>query len=152
MFRIGKMVVYADTTAVVERVCDGWRGDLLEEVWRAAGQVFAAATLYPEARSCVRVRQVDGVLDERAAAAAIERLDGLVAATELVAVDGALACRAAELAERHGLDSDAAIHLAAALAVDAPRVVVATFDPGLGVAAVEAGLAAIPQVSLPVAA
>ncbi|NLT07578.1 MAG: type II toxin-antitoxin system VapC family toxin [Solirubrobacterales bacterium] len=146
------MTVYADTTAVVERVADGWRADLLEEVWAAAGRVVAAATLYPEVRSCVRVRQVDGVLDEAGAAAAIERLDELVADVELVAVDATLAGRAAELAERHGLDSDAALHLAAALAVDAPRVVVATFDPGLAQAAVEAGLAVIPQARVAVAA
>jgi len=148
----GEMVVYADTTAVVERIVEGWRADLLEEVWSAAGRVVAAATLYPEVRSCVRVRQADGVLDEREAAGAIERLDRLVADAELIAIDAALAARASELAERHGLDSDAALHLAAALAVDAPRVVVATFDSGLALAAIEAGLAVIPQVRFAVEA
>lgn len=148
----GGMVVYADTTAVVELVAHGPGADLMEGAWTAATRIVAAATLYPEVRSCVWVRQGDGFLGAREAAAALERLERLMPDVELVDVDGALACRAGELAELHGLDSDAAIHLAAALAVDVPRLVVASWDPGLGRAAVEAGLAALPQVRLPVAA
>jgi hypothetical protein len=71
----------------------------------------------------------------------LEAVDDL----ELVQTDEQIAAKADELAERHGLGTSESVHLASALSIDAPRVVVASWNPALATAAAECGLAVVPR-------
>jgi predicted nucleic acid-binding protein len=150
--RTAGMTAYVDGSAVVKRILDEDGADVAAELWRSSRTVVSCAIALPEARVALAQARDGGErdvaeLDERAAA-----LEGLVADLETVAVDGDLAVRAGSLAERHGLDALEALHLAAALGLDAPRVVVATWSPALAGAAAECGLAVVPRQPAAVAA
>ena len=62
----------------------------------------------------------------------------------IIEVDRRLAATAGDLAERHSLRGYDAVHLASALAIDDPDLVVATWDDELGRAAIAAGRSAAP--------
>lgn len=64
---------------------------------------------------------------------------------EIIELDQALAELAAVVASEDGLRSLDAIHLAAALSLPAPDLVLATWDRRLHAAAVGRGLAALPE-------
>lgn len=71
-------------------------------------------------------------------------LDGLTAELTIVGIDEALARRAGELADAHGLRGYDAVHLASALALGATETLLVTWDRDLGKAAAGAGLAVAP--------
>jgi len=139
------MTTYVDGSAVLERIVAGEGSDVAAEVWRRARTVASSAIAYPEARGLLARAHDQGELgdhDMHEAAGALERV---FADLELVAVDADLAVTAGGLAEQHGLEALDALHLAAALSLDATRVVVATWSPSLAAAASECGLAIVPR-------
>lgn len=71
-------------------------------------------------------------------------LDGLTTELTIVGIDEALARRAGELADAHGLRGYDAVHLASALALGATETLLVTWDRDLGKAAAGAGLAVAP--------
>lgn len=75
---------------------------------------------------------------------AVGDVDRLYDEIEVVDIDEDLAHRAGALAEVHGLRGYDAVHLASALSIDAPRVVVATWDRDLSAAAMANGVAVVP--------
>jgi len=64
----------------------------------------------------------------------------------LIGVDWALARHAGQLAEQHGLRGYDAMHLATALATDAPDLTLVTWDRDLAYAALQLGITIIPSV------
>ncbi len=65
----------------------------------------------------------------------------------LIGVDWPLARHAGELAEQHALRGYDAVHLATAMATDAPDLALVTWDHDLGSAALELGITIIPSRS-----
>ncbi|HEU0019597.1 MAG TPA: type II toxin-antitoxin system VapC family toxin [Thermoleophilaceae bacterium] len=121
------MIVYMDGSALIKRVESGSDSELATDVWSSADRIVSTELACAEARSAVDVPQ--------------KLLDTL----EIVETDARIAGMADELAERHGLTEAESVHLAVALSVEAPRVVVATWDPALATAAAECGLAVVPR-------
>jgi predicted nucleic acid-binding protein len=78
-------------------------------------------------------------------------LEPVLADAPLVPVDAGLAVAAGGLAEQHGLGATDALHLAAALSLEAPRVVVMTWSAGLASAAADCGMAVVPRQPAPAA-
>ena len=62
----------------------------------------------------------------------------------LIGVDWPLVRHAGELAEQHALRGHDAVHLATALATDAPDLALVTWDRDLASAALELGITIIP--------
>lgn len=141
------MIAYMDSSAVVRRVLDQPGADSVTDLWERAATVVSSQVVYPEARAALAAARRSGQLDDQRFEAAACELERLMDDIQLVGVDDEQADLAGRLAEDHALPGADAIHLAAALSVDAPRVVVATWDRGLGAASAECGMAVVPQVA-----
>jgi len=121
------MIVYMDSSALIKRAETGPDSEVAADLWDSAERVVSSELACSEARAATEMPQ--------------ETLEGL----ELVETDEQLAGAAEGLAARHGLGTSESVHLAAALSIDAPRIVVATWNPALGAAAAECGLAVVPR-------
>jgi predicted nucleic acid-binding protein len=71
-------------------------------------------------------------------------LEHAITAMRLLGVDHALAQQAGSLAERHALRGYDAVHLASALLVDDPELLIVTWDRQLAVAARDSGHPVVP--------
>jgi uncharacterized protein len=143
----GKMVVYTDASALVKRVVDEDGSALAADVWDTAQQVISSDLVYPEARAALGAARRSGRLDDAGLRRAVCRLERIYGDVELVQVDDQIAGLAGGLAERYELGGGEAVHLATALSLDAPRVVVATWSPDLAKASAENGLAVVPALN-----
>jgi len=141
------MIAYMDSSAVVKRLLDQPGADVVADLWERATTVVSSQVVYPEARAALVTAQRAGQLDDAQLGAIRCKLERLMDDLELVGLDGDLADVAGRLAEDHALPATDAIHLAAVLSIEAPRVVVATWDPGLGAASAECGMPVVPQVA-----
>jgi predicted nucleic acid-binding protein len=121
------MIVYMDSSALAKRVETGPDSELATDLWNSAERVVSSELACSEARAVVEMPR--------------ELLGGL----EIVQTDDQISDAADELAERHGLGTSESVHLAAALSIDAPRVVVASWNTALATAAAECGLAVVPR-------
>jgi predicted nucleic acid-binding protein len=146
------MTTYADGSAIVRRIRDQPGSDLAGAVWARAQVVACSAIAFPEARAALAQAHRDGRLDGHELHEAACVLERVVAEATVIPVDVELAATAGRLAEHHGLDAADALHLAAALSLDVPRVVVATWRPGLASAAADCGMAVVPREPAPVSA
>lgn len=146
------MIVYADTSALVKRLIGEEGSALAGQVWDTADRVISSELIYPETRAALAAARRIGRLDDAGVRRAVCRLERIHDDIELVRTDQLVAGLAGGLAQRHALTGGDAVHLAAALTFDAPRVVVATWDRRLATAAVENGLTVVPRAALPAAA
>jgi len=79
--------------------------------------------------------------------AAVRSIDAIYQELTKIAVDAALVRAAGELAERRALRGCDSVHLASALSIDSPSLVLATWDQALAAAASEEGVAVAPARS-----
>jgi len=146
------MTTYADGSAILRRSREQPGSDLAGVVWGRAAVVASSAIAFPEARAALARAHRDGELDGHELHEAACALERVFAEVTVIPVDVELAIAAGGLAEHHGLDTAGALHLATALALDAPRVVVATWSTELASAAADRGLAVVPRQPAPIAA
>jgi uncharacterized protein len=118
--------------------------DLAAELWAAATTRVASHLMYAEARAALAAAARARRLEQAELESAIVDLDRALESVHLVGVDGALARTAGALAEELGLRGYDAVHLATALAVDAPDLVVVTWDRALSVASRARGCSVAP--------
>lgn len=121
------MIVYMDGSALVKRAETGPGSELAADLWDSADRIVSSELACSEAGATTALPQ-----------AMLDRL-------EIVQTDDQLSDAADELAERHGLDTSESVHLASALSIDAPRVVVASWNPALATASAACGLAVVPR-------
>ena len=86
-------------------------------------------------------------LDARALRRAVAELDAAVSAVQRIGVDEPLAAEAGRLAQEHGLRGYGAVHLATALSVEDPKLVLVTWDADLARAALRCGRPVAPALS-----
>lgn len=108
----------------------------MRTLWARAGEVVTLQIVDVEVRSAV-TRRLRGRRRERARRQFTERRDE----TLTVDVDDTLVENASVIAEGHRLRALDALHLAAALSLRDPALVVATWDADLATAARAVGLA-----------
>jgi uncharacterized protein len=142
--RAAALIAYFDTSAVVKLLLSEQGSDVADELWTRASSRVGSRLVYPEARAALAAAKRARRIDERAHQATIKDLDAACRATHLVGVDWQLAKSAGELAERYALRGYDAVHLATALSIDGPGVVLVTWDPVLAGAALQAGRAVVP--------
>lgn len=121
------MIVYMDGSALAKCAAPGPDSELAADLRDFAARIVSTELACSEAKSTADLPQ--------------ELLDSL----EIVELGGGIADSADALAERHDLAEGESVHLAVALSIDAPRVVVATWSPALAKAAEECGLAVVPR-------
>lgn len=130
---------------MVKLVFDEPGSDLVGELWDRASSVVSGQLVYPEARAAAAAARRNGRLDAAQLRASVRAIDEIYEELTKVTADAALARAAGELAERRALRGDDAVHLASALSIDAPDVVLATWDRALADAAGQEGLAVAPR-------
>lgn len=135
------MKAYFDTSALVPLVIAEPGTDAAGAAWDNAERVVSVRLAHAEARAALaqaaRLGRITPAHRERSASA----LDDLLDQVELVEVDEALVRLAGALAEQHSLRAYDAVHLAAALAVSDPRLVLVAGGGALLAAATVEGLA-----------
>lgn len=132
------MIIYVDTSTVLKRLFDEDGSAQADVIWNAADALVSAVLVVVEARAALSAAQRGGRLtaaERRDAKAELAHLFEEVAFVEITDV---LIADAAELAEAEALRGYDALHLAAALAVEA--TVLSSADVALCDAAERRGL------------
>lgn len=128
-------LVYLDASALVKLCVDEPGSSLAAALWDGADVVATSRIADVEVRAALAAGRRGGTLDGRAAEAALDRWDRLWPALHKVEVRPALTDRASQLTARHPLRGGDALHLASALTLRSPDLVVAVWDPHLAAAA-----------------
>ena len=113
--------------------------DLADEIWERAAWRISSVLVYVEGRAALAAACRAGRLDEPAAKSAAAQLQDACNSMQLIETDGSLIESAGNLAERRALRGYDAIHLATALTVTDPDLVIVTWDRDLADAALAEG-------------
>jgi predicted nucleic acid-binding protein len=135
------VIAYFDTSALVPLLIAEPGSPAARQLWDGATRVASIRLLYPEARAALAQARRGGRLSARQLRTAVRSLDERYGQLDVVEVDERLAHQAGDLAERHGLRGYDAVHLAAALLINDPELVLAAGDQDLLAAATTEGLA-----------
>ncbi len=135
------MIAYFDTSAIIPLIVKEPSSERCNRVWNESSRVVSVRLLYPEARSALAKAERMGRLSAQQREAAIVELETIISEVDHIEVTEALAHRAGELAQAHGLRGYDAVHLAAASAVADSDVVLVTGDSDLANAANSIGIA-----------
>lgn len=128
-------LVYFDASACVKLVVDEPGSDLADSLWDGCDTPLASRLADVEVRAALAASGRNHDLDEYGLAAALDGWDALWAAVRPVELTADVARRAGDLAWDHALSGADAIHLASALAVGDPGLIVAAWDRRLHAAA-----------------
>jgi predicted nucleic acid-binding protein len=134
------VIAYFDTSALIPLLIAEPGSAIAGRLWDTADRVVSARLVYPEARATLAMADRHDRLTTRQHRAAKRELDDLYHQLDLVEIDSDLAASAGDLAEAYGLRGYDAVHLAAALLVHDPDLVLASGDGDLLAAASTAGL------------
>jgi predicted nucleic acid-binding protein len=132
------LITYVDTSTLLKRLLTEDGSDAADVIWNAADVLTCAATVVVEARAALAAAQQGGRINAAEHRDAKGELVELFEEITFIDVTDALIAEAAELAEIEALRGYDAIHLAAALAIEAN--VLASADSALCDAAERRGI------------
>ena len=137
-------VVYLDTSALV-KLCVAEPGSaLVAALWDGADLVVTSRLADAEVRAVLAAGRRAGRLDEVTAAEALAAWERLWPGLHVLELREAVTASAAVLVGRHPLRAADALHLASALELRSPDLVVAAWDEHLAAAARAEGLLVVP--------
>ena len=137
-------VVYLDTSALV-KLCVAEPGSaLVAALWDGADLVVTSRLADAEVRAVLAGGRRAGRLDDEAAAEALAAWERLWPGLHVLELREAVTTSAAALVGRHPLRAADALHLASALELRSPDLVVAAWDEHLAAAARAEGLLVVP--------
>lgn len=113
------MITYVDTSSLLKLIVEEEGSDTAGVIWDTADVVASAATIVVEARAALAAAKRATRLSAAQHRRAKDELSKLVDELTIVPVSEPLIAEAADLAEREALRGYDAVHLAAALAIDA---------------------------------
>jgi predicted nucleic acid-binding protein len=116
-------------------------------IWLSADRRVSSLVLYPETRAAIGRARRMGRIRQPTLARARRRVEELWAAVDRIELTIAVAHRAGELAERHGLGAYDAVHLASLEHVGDPATMLASADDELLEAASSLGFTVAPAGS-----
>lgn len=135
---------YLDTSALVKLCVDEPGTALAAALWDGADVVVTSRLADAEVRAVLASGRRSGRLDAADERAALERWETLLPALRLVELHEVVTAGAAALVGYHPLRAADALHLASALALRSPDLVVAAWDEHLAAAARAEGLRVVP--------
>jgi uncharacterized protein len=138
------VIAYFDTSALVKLLVQEPGSEVAEEIWDAADTVATGRLAYPEARAALAAAKRDGRLSAPTHRRAKDEFEALWQQTWIVELSSSVAADAGKLAEQHGLRGYDAVHLASALTVGDPQLVMVCWDSDLSAAASNVNLAVAP--------
>jgi predicted nucleic acid-binding protein len=134
------LIAYFDTSAVVPLVVEEPGSEKAGTFWDSADRIVSARLVYPEARAALAQANRLDRLTAPQLRSAVRQLNAMLADVDIVEIDEDLAAHAGQLAEDHALRGYDAVHLAAALRLEEPELVLVAGDAALLGAADRAGL------------
>ncbi len=132
------MITYVDTSSLLKLLVDEDGSERAELIWDTADALASVALIVVEGRSALVAAQRSGRLGATQHRRARDEFANLVDELTIVEVTEALLAQAADLAEEESLRGYDAVHLAAALTVEA--TVLCSADTDLCSAAGRRGL------------
>ena len=137
-------LVYFDSSAFVKLLAEEIGSDLAAELWDGCDAAVASRLAYPEVRAALAAATRNHDLAAHELDSAEHDWDGYWAATRPVELTAAVEQHAGQLARMHALRGADAVHLASALAIGDPDLVIAVWDRRLHAGAHAAGLRVAP--------
>jgi hypothetical protein len=137
-------LVYFDSSAFVKLLTDERGSDLAAQLWDGCDAAVASRLAYPEVCAALAAAGRNHDLTKGELSSAEQMWDEYWAATRPVALTAAVELHAGQLASSHALRGAAAVHLASALAIGDPGLVMAVWDRRLHTGARSASLRVAP--------
>jgi uncharacterized protein len=137
-------LVFFDSSAFVKLLAEEAGSELAAQLWDGCDAAVASRLAYPEVRAALAAAARNHDLDEADLDDAERTWDSYWAATRPVELTAAVEQHAGQLARAHALRGADAVHLASALAIGGPDLVVAAWDRRLHAGAQAAGLYTAP--------
>ena len=137
--------MYFDSSALVKLVVEEVGTDLAVELWDGCDAAVSSRLAYPEVRAALAASRRNNDLTAREFADAEQSWDEFWAATRPVEFTSNVERQAGHLVGAHSLRGADAVHLASALAVADPNLVVAVWDRRLHSGARAERLAVAPK-------
>lgn len=137
-------LVYFDASALVKLVVDEEGSDLAAALWDGCDSALSSRLAYPEVRSALAAGARDRRIDARSLRTVQRNWERFWTAIQPVELTAAVERHAGELASAHSLRGADAVHLASALAIELPDLIVAVWDRRLRDGVLSAGLRVAP--------
>jgi hypothetical protein len=137
-------LVYFDSSAFVKLLAEEAGSDLAAQLWDGCDAAVASRLAYPEVRAALAAAARNHDLAEADLDDAERAWDRYWASTRPVELTAAVEQRAGQLARTHALRGANAVHLASALAIGDPGLVLAVWDRRLHAGAQALGLLTAP--------
>jgi uncharacterized protein len=143
-------LVYFDSSALVKLVVQETGTDLAAELWDGCDAALASRLADPEVRAALAAAGRNHDLSADDLDTAEQTWEQYWATVRPVELTAAVERHAGQLARAHALRGADAVHLASALAIGDPDLVIAVWDRRLHAGAVTAGLRTAPAELAPV--
>jgi uncharacterized protein len=137
-------LVYFDSSALVQLVVEEAGSSLVAQLWDGCDAALASRLAYPEVRAALAAAARNHDLGHDDLRTAEQAWEGFWAATRPVELTPAVERQAGELAREHALRG--AVHLASALAIGDPDLIIAVWDRRLHAGALATGSNVAPAV------
>src|ERR1035441_4984103 len=137
-------LVYFDASAFVKLLVEETGSEMAAELWDGCDAAVSSRLAYPGVRAALAAAARNKDFGDDDLDAAEQAWDGYWAATRPVELTVAVEQHAGQLARVHALRGADAIHLASALAIGDPDLVVAVWDRRLHAGAKAAGVRVAP--------
>lgn len=137
-------VIYFDSSALVKLVVEEAGSELAAELWDGCDAAVSSRLAYPEVKAALAAAGRNHDLDQAGQAAAEDAWEEYWSAARPVELTRAVEQSAGQLAVRHALRGADAVHLASALAVSQPGLILAVWNRRLRAGAQATGLAVTP--------
>jgi uncharacterized protein len=125
------VIAYFDTSAIVPLLVEEPGSQPAASLWVEADRVVSVRLVYAEARAAVAQAQRLGRLTPRQVREVVGEFATLYDELDLVDVDDALVRSAGDLAQAHALRGYDAVHLAAAVELHDPDLILVAGDSAL---------------------
>jgi len=137
-------IVYFDSSAFVKLLTEEAGSDLAAELWDGCDAAVASRLAYPEVCAAIAAAARNHDLADHELGTAEQAWDEYWAAARPVELTAAVELQAGDLARQHALRGADAVHLASALAIGTPDLVIAVWDRRLHAGARAVGLRVAP--------
>lgn len=137
-------LVYFDASALVKLVVDEDGSELVARIWDGCDAALSSRLAHVEVCAALAAARRNRDLSESALDLALAGFESFWGAMRIVELTERVQIQAGQLARERALRGAEAIHLASALAIGDPELIVAAWDRRLGTASRASNLAVTP--------
>ena len=138
-------IVYFDASALVKLLVEEQGSDIAAALWDGCDAAVSSRLAYPEVCAALAAVGRNRAMEEKALASCRQAWEQYWMAMRPVELTARVAKAAGHLAERHDLRGADAIHLASALEIGSPDLVMAVWDRRLHAGAIAERLSVAPR-------